>query len=310
MSNPLDRAIQQNPPETGIPSVAPKAKAKTKRNGGAPPETNAKPDVEVDWSAVEHNIAAGLNQPKPPNGDGDADPAPEVEARPRDSKPPSLGAAAAPIDAKSGSGPNGETTTEDLDEDAAEFARLRRDLPNVSGAAALGITAISVVKAPPRNEFFRAWKGFRPIVDLVVDQVKLDQRYYAVDPVMAPVLASIGIAYAPHVLFFIMTTKGAFRTIPVRCADGDGDRNGYASSKELALRESEDGWVRIYTDLENACYRKFPAPIDRFPEPVWPELSAPKIFRLCFRDRGFLIDTPQHPRFVDWVGRKPKDDGQ
>ena len=40
---------------------------------------------------------------------------------------------------------------------------------------------------------------------------------------MAPVLTSIGIAYAPHTLYLIMTTKGAFRVIPVRCPDGDGD---------------------------------------------------------------------------------------
>ena len=225
-------------------------------------------------------------------------------------EPPDGKKDADPIDAKSGSGPDGEMTPEDLDEDAAEFARLRRDLPNVGGSAAVGIVAINVVKAPPKNEFFRARKGFRPIVDLVVDQVKLDQKYYAVDPRMTAVLTSIGIAYAPHTLYLVLTSKGALRVIPVRCPDADGARNDYAASKELALRESEDGWVRIYTDLENACYRKFPAPIGRFPEPVWPELSAPKIFRLCFRDRGFLIDTPEHPRFIDWVGRKPKDDGQ
>ena len=68
--------------------------------------------------------------------------------------------------------------------------------------------------------------------------------------------------------------------------------------------------MRIYTDLENSTYRVFPAPIGRFPEPVWPEIPDAKIFRLCFRDRGYLIDTPDHPRFIDWVGRKPKDDGQ
>ena len=31
-------------------------------------------------------------------------------------------------------------------------------------------------------------KGFRPIVDLVVDQVGMDQKFYAVDPDMAAVL--------------------------------------------------------------------------------------------------------------------------
>ena len=40
------------------------------------------------------------------------------------------------------------------------------------------------------------------------------------------------------------------------------------------------------------------------------QIPDAKVFRLCFRDRGYLIDTPDHPRFIDWVGRKPKDDGQ
>jgi hypothetical protein len=248
----------------------------------------------------------GAAKAKKPNGEGELN----GEGTPGAAAQPSDGEDQPPIDAKPGSGPNGETTQEDLDADEAEFARLRRDLPNVGGSAAVGIVAINVVKAPPKNEFFRAWKGFRPIVDLVTDQVKLDQKYYAVDPCMTSVLTSIGIAYAPHTLYLIMTSKGAIRVVPVRCPDADGARNEYASTKELALRESEGKWLRIYTDLENACYRVFPATIDRFPEPVWPPLSAAKIFRLAFRDRGFLIDSPEHPRFVDWIGRKPTDDGQ
>ena len=81
------------------------------------------------------------------NGEGDADPAPETEA----------GDDYQPIDAKPGNGADGEVTPEDLDEDAAEFARLRRDLPHVEGAATLGITGIAVVKADSsgrRNTIF------------------------------------------------------------------------------------------------------------------------------------------------------------
>jgi hypothetical protein len=214
-----------------------------------------------------------------------------------------------PIDIKPGSGAKGETTPEDLDADAVEFARLRRDLPNVGGSAAIGIVSIAVAKAPPKNEFFRTKKGFRPIVDIVVDQVGLDQKFYAVDPSMAEELQSIGISYAPHTLYLIMTTKGALRVVPIRCPDPDGTRNDYAASKELAFREAEDGWLRIYTDRENSCYRKFPAPKDRFPEPVWPALTDAKIFRLCFRERGCLI-MPNHPRFIDWTAAQAKNDGE
>jgi hypothetical protein len=215
-----------------------------------------------------------------------------------------------PIDIKPGSGPSGETTPEDLDQDAAEFARLRRDLPNVAGAAAVGIISIGVTKAPPRNEFFRAKRGFRPIIDLVVDQVGLDQKFHAVHPNMAEELHSIGITFAPHTLYLIMTAKSAFRVIPVRCPDTEGFRNEYAATKDLVLRESEDIWLRLYTDRENGCYRKFPAPPGRFPEPVWPELPDAKIFRLCFRDRGCLIESPDHPRFIEWAALKAKDHGK
>ena len=95
---------------------------------------------------------------------------------------------------------------------------------------------------------------------------------------MAPVLSSIGIAYAPHTLYFIITTKGAFRVVPVRCPDGDGDRNEYAATKELALRESEDGWLRIYTDMENSCYRKFPAPRSGSPSRCGRSFRPPRSF--------------------------------
>jgi hypothetical protein len=280
MSNEQNKNESGQLPDGSVPPpVMPTAK-KVKPNGEDP----APPEAEA----------------KKANGEGD-----EAKAH----EPPYEDDNDQPIDTKSGSGPHGVSSA-DLDADEAEFARLRRDLPNVAGAASLGISGIAVVKAPPKNEFFRAWKHFRPIVDLVTDQVRLDQKFYAVDPGMREVLQSIGIAYAPHTLYLIMTTKGAFRVIPVRCPDADGDRNDYASSKELALREAEGAWLRIYTDMENACYRKFPAPLGRFPEPVWPTLSAAKIFKLCFRDRGYLIDTPEHPRFVDWVGRKPQDDGR
>jgi hypothetical protein len=176
----------EDSPDKGMPPVMPGAKG----NGA-----NPTPEVEA----------------KKPNGEDGEDLAPEVEARPPNGKGPKPDGAAAsppdredtsssdgagdhqPIDVKSGTGSDGETTPEDLDEDAAEFARLGRDLPHVEGSAALGISAIAVVKAPPKNVFFHAKKGFRPIVDLVVDQVRLDQKYYAVHPRMTPALTSIGI---------------------------------------------------------------------------------------------------------------------
>ena len=54
---------------------------------------------------------------------------------------------------------------------------------------------------------------------------------------------------------------------------------------------------------ENRVYQVFPAPAGRFADPVWPELKPAKIFRLAFRDKGRLIDSPEHPLFQKWAAR-------
>jgi hypothetical protein len=55
----------------------------------------------------------------------------------------------------------------ELDEDEAEFRKLRRDLPGVRGASAVGIVSINVSKTPGKNEFFRTHPEFRPTVPIV-----------------------------------------------------------------------------------------------------------------------------------------------
>ena len=67
--------------------------------------------------------------------------------------------------------PELEVVTEDLDEDEKEFRSLRRDLPGVKGASAVGIVNVNVSKTPGKNEFFRTHPDFRavfPVIDLEV----------------------------------------------------------------------------------------------------------------------------------------------
>ena len=71
-----------------------------------------------------------------------------------------------------------------LDEDEAEFKKLRRDLPGVKGASTNGIVAISVGNTPGKNEFFRTHKDFRPVVPLVDIEVGMEKQFFAVDTEM------------------------------------------------------------------------------------------------------------------------------
>ena len=196
-----------------------------------------------------------------------------------------------------------QLVTEDLDADEKEFARLRRDLPGVKGASAVGIVSIGVSKSPGKNEFFRTHRDFRPVVPLVDTEVGMEKQFFAVDDAMVAALAGIGITVSDHTLYLTVTAQGAVRIIPIHCTTD----NEYSRTKEQGLLDGMEGWVRIYTDLANKVYRVYPAPVGRFADPIWPELKQAKIFRLAFRDKGRLIDSTEHPLFKKWAARSDRD---
>jgi hypothetical protein len=194
---------------------------------------------------------------------------------------------------------------EQLDEEEAEFRKLRRDLPGVKGAAAGGTVAISVGKAPAKNEFFRTHSDpdFRPIMPIVDIEVGLEKHFFAVTADMVEPLGAIGISVTDAVLYLTVTSSGSTRIVPVRTANADGEQNEYNRTKEIGLIQAMTEWVRLFTDQENRCYKVFPAPAGRFGEPQFPDLKPAKVFRLAFRDKGRLIDSTNHPLFRKWAAR-------
>jgi hypothetical protein len=194
-------------------------------------------------------------------------------------------------------------TPEELDEEEQEFRALRRDLPGVKGASATGIVSIHVAKIPGKNEFFRTHPDFRAVVPIVNIEVGMEKQYFAVTDPMVEALAGIGITVADHMLYFTMTTRGAYKIVPVRQAGPDGEQDEASRTKEIGLIAGIKEWKRLYWDAENHCYRVFPAPAGRFTDPVFPELKSAKIFRLAFRDKGRLINSTEHALFQKWAGR-------
>jgi hypothetical protein len=192
---------------------------------------------------------------------------------------------------------------EQLDEEEKEFRAMRRDLPGVKGASAVGIVSIGVAKIPGKNEFFRTHPEFRPIVPIVDLEVGMEQQFFAVTDEMVEALAGIGISVSDHALYLSATSRGAVKIVPVRQANADGEQNEYARTKEIGLVRGMTEWVRLFTDQENRVYKVFPAPVGRFADPVWPALKHAKIFRLAFRDKGRLIDSPEHSLFQKWAAR-------
>ena len=163
---------------------------------------------------------------------------------------------------------------EELDEEEREYRALRRDLPGAKGAADIGMLTISVGRQPtPKNVFYRAHKTFRPVVPLVNVEVGMDRHFIAVMPNMIEPLASIGITVTDHILYLTITPEGGLRIVPVRGPNAEGEQNEWDRTKEMALIEAMNGWVRMYTDKVNKAYMSFPAPVGRYGEPNWPDIN-------------------------------------
>ena len=195
-------------------------------------------------------------------------------------------------------------TPEELDEEEQEFRALRRDLPGVKGASAAGIVSIGVAKIPGKNEFFRTHPDFRPVVPIVDLEVGMEKQFFAVTDAMVEALAGIGITVTDHTLYFTVTSRGAYKIVPVRQAGADGEQNEYARTKEIGLIARHRPTGCACTPIRRtAVYKVFPAPAGRFADPVWPELKPAKIFRLAFRDKGRLIDSAEHALFQKWAAR-------
>jgi hypothetical protein len=178
--------------------------------------------------------------------------------------------------------------SEELDAEEEEFRRLRRDLPGVKGAADVGLIAIGVGKEPtPKHEFYRTSKEFRMVVSMVSVEAGMDKHFVAVDPAMVVLLTGLGITVTDHTLYLIITPRGALKIIPVPGPNREtGEQNEWHRTKEIALFDGTEAWVRMYSDKEGNCYRSYPAPLGRFGEPAWPTIKPAKIFRLAFRDRA------------------------
>jgi hypothetical protein len=196
---------------------------------------------------------------------------------------------------------------EELDEDERLLRELRVDLPGGGGDIGGNVVAFGVGKVP-RDTFFRCRPGtdFQPELQMVTNTVGFDKTFVAVKPHMVEYLRSIKIYTSKHCVYLIVTEEGSYRLVPVRLAARDGSQNAYSRTLQVAMRKAETEWVRIYNDPElrdvDRGWEVFLAPLGRFPEPIWPGISAGKLIRLGFKDSDNLIDSADHPLVKKYMG--------
>jgi hypothetical protein len=96
-------------------------------------------------------------------------------------------------------------------------------------------------------------------------------------------------------LYLTINRLQAVRLIPVRI---DSD-NSYTTSLREGLTIAMTRWTRVASDTNEQEYKKFPLPLNRYPDPIWPvDLTPVKAVSMVFRSRGRLIDSLQHPYYL------------
>ena len=194
-------------------------------------------------------------------------------------------------------------TTEQLDAEEAEFRTIRRDLPGVKGASAVGIVTISVGKTPTKNEFFRTHPEFRPIVPIVNLEVGMEKQFFAVTADMVSNLSGIGITVTDHTLYL---TSHIARRRPRR-AGAPGQRRRRAErirshQGNRADAELSTSGFACSPTRKTTAMRSFPRRPDVSANRNGRSLKPAKIFKLAFRDKGRLIDSIEHPLFQEVGG--------
>lgn len=223
----------------------------------------------------------------PPNGEDPA-PAPELSS-------------ASPADALQAGAQLSAEQQAALDQEEADYRALSLDTDD-GGSSTGGIAAIGVAKVPDKEQFFRTKPEFVFRLYLATTQQGLNTAFLGVTRGMFEPMASIGIKCSPHRLYLTISKTGGLRLVPVRI---DSD-NSWVTSKEAGLVQGLTHWTRMAADEDAGEYRSFPLLVGGYPDPIWPELTVPKIIHLAFRTKGRLVDSIEHPYFQRLLtGKEP-----
>jgi hypothetical protein len=188
-----------------------------------------------------------------------------------------------------------------LDAEEKLLSEMRTDLPGRAGVPD-GVVAITVAHKLPKDTFFRVNKPNTITMRMYVKTVGMDTEYYAVHPCMWTAFASIDVPLANFRLYEILTVDGAHLVHPVRQPDDGDSQNEYSRTKEIALEKATTEWVRISTDKVNKKYRAYSAKKDHYPDPLFPGYTSARLLKLCFTDRGWLIDNVKNDLFQYLAG--------
>lgn len=183
--------------------------------------------------------------------------------------------------------------------DELNLDALRIDVSLVEGVAAKVPLTIPVRK-PSKQEWIRVHPA--PDYRLTVGAIDLkeEDEFYVVGADMREQL--LGSEAAVYTLYTYINRVGVLRLWPIRQAGPDGKQNEWHRSAEKVAGRAMQEWVRVVSNRDRGGYDFMRAAV-HVPDPVWPDLSMVEIVRVALKDRGLIVDHPDHPVLRKLQGR-------
>ena len=130
--------------------------------------------------------------------------------------------------------------------------------------------------------------------------LKDEGEFYVVAGAMQDRL--LGTEAAVYTLYTYVNRVGILRLWPIRQPDPDGKQNEWHRTAERAAEFAMREWVRVTPNRSLGAYEVMRATVHA-PNPAWPDLSMEEIVRVALKERGLIVNDPDHPVVRKLQGR-------
>jgi hypothetical protein len=149
-----------------------------------------------------------------------------------------------------------------------------------------------IVKIPaerPNNQtYFRAHPNLAQLVDIIYDADDRNKPYLINQNKVRDLIEFTKRA----ILYVCVKTSNDPFLLPVHQPDAEGKQNPWHESRQAAVNEAKENWVRLQPNQKNQCYDVIVAE-GNLAEPKWPELNIQQYLELAFKNA--IVDTEDHP---------------
>jgi hypothetical protein len=168
-----------------------------------------------------------------------------------------------------------------------ESLRLSQDFAKAAGVKKL--LNIVPVRKPSNQDFVRTHPNSEYQITTAIIELKEDGEIFLVAPELRNELAA---EYLPMKLFTAINRQGNLFLWPCKLPRSDGRTNRWSESCLEGAELAQTRWLRISADMNVGAYQ-FYEPIDKLPDPEWPDYIFGEILKVAFSSR--YIDSLNHP---------------